>query len=89
VTQPLTLRTFVNGEKVQEASTELLIFDVATVVSVLSEFAAIEPGDLILTGTPGGVGYRRESQPLLKDGDVVMVEVGGAGRIENRMVAER
>ncbi len=86
---PLTLRTFVNGEKVQEATTELLIFDVATLVSVISEFATLEPGDLILTGTPGGVGYRREPQLLLKDGDVVVVEVDGVGRIENRCVADQ
>ena len=89
VAHPLTLRTFVNGEKVQEASTERLIFDVATLVSVVSEFATIEPGDLILTGTPGGVGYRREPQLLLKDGDVVAVEIDGVGRIENRCVAEQ
>ena len=69
--------------------TELLIFDVATLVSTVSEFADVEPGDLILTGTPGGVGYRREPQLLLKDGDVVVVEVDGVGRIENRCVAER
>jgi acylpyruvate hydrolase len=89
ISGPLTLRTFVNGTKVQEASTELLIFDVATLVSVISEFATLEPGDLILTGTPGGVGYRREPQLLLKDGDVVAVEVEGVGRIENRCVADR
>jgi acylpyruvate hydrolase len=89
VTEPLTLRTFVNGEKTQEASTDLLIFDVATLVSTVSEFAAVEPGDLILTGTPGGVGFRRDPQLLLKDGDVVVVEVDGVGRIENRCVAER
>jgi acylpyruvate hydrolase len=87
--EPLTLRTFVNGEKVQEASTELLIFDVATLVSVVSEFATVEPGDLILTGTPGGVGYRREPQLLLGDGDVVIVEVDRVGRIENRCVADQ
>ena len=86
---PLTLRTQVNGETVQEASTELLIFDVATLVSVISEFATLEPGDLILTGTPGGVGYRREPQLLLKDGDVVTVEVDQIGRIENRCVADQ
>ena len=84
---PLRLKTFVNGEKVQDASTELLIFDVATLVSTVSEFATLEPGDLILTGTPGGVGYRREPQLLLAGGDVVAVEVGGVGRIENRCVA--
>jgi acylpyruvate hydrolase len=89
IAHPLTLRTFVNGEKVQEASTELLIFDVATLVSVVSEFATIEPGDLILTGTPGGVGYRREPQLLLTDGDVVVVEVDGVGRLENRCVADQ
>ena len=86
---PLTLKTFVNGEQVQDASTELLIFDVATLVSTVSEFATIEPGDLILTGTPGGVGYRREPQLLLKDGDVVAVEVAQVGRIENRCVADQ
>ena len=89
ITEPLTLRTFVNGEKTQDATTDLLIFDVATLVSTVSEFAAVQPGDLILTGTPGGVGYRREPQLLLKDGDVVVVEVDGVGRIENRCVAER
>jgi acylpyruvate hydrolase len=86
---PLTLRTFVNAEKVQEATTDLLIFDVATLVSVISEFATLEPGDLILTGTPGGVGYRREPQLLLKDGDVVTVEVDQVGRIENRCVTDQ
>jgi acylpyruvate hydrolase len=89
ITEPLTLKTFVNGTKVQDASTELLIFDVATLVSTVSEFATIEPGDLILTGTPGGVGYRREPQLLLTDGDVVVVEVDQVGRIENRCVADQ
>jgi acylpyruvate hydrolase len=88
VNGPLTLRTFVNGEQTQDASTELLIFDVPTLVSTISEFATLEPGDLILTGTPGGVGYRREPQLLLGDGDVVVVEVDGVGRIENRCVAD-
>jgi acylpyruvate hydrolase len=85
----LVLRTIVNGEVVQEATTGLLIFDVPKLVSVVSEFATLEPGDLILTGTPGGVGFRREPQLLLGDGDVVTVEVEGVGRIENRFVAER
>jgi acylpyruvate hydrolase len=85
----LMLRTTVNGEVVQETSTELLIFGISTLVSVISEFATLEPGDLILTGTPGGVGFRREPQLLLGDGDVVEVEIEGVGRIENRFVAER
>jgi acylpyruvate hydrolase len=89
ITEPVILRTFVNGERTQETSTDLMIFDVATLVSTVSEFAALEPGDLILTGTPGGVGYRREPQLLLKPGDVVVVEVDQVGRIENRCVDER
>jgi acylpyruvate hydrolase len=84
----LTLRTFVNGEQVQSASTEQLIFDIATLLSTLSEFATLEPGDVILTGTPAGVGFRREPQLLLGDGDVVVVEIDGVGRIENRVQAE-
>jgi acylpyruvate hydrolase len=84
----LLLRTIVNGDMVQEATTALLIFDVAKLVSVISEFATLEPGDLILTGTPGGVGFRREPQLLLGDGDVVTVEIEGLGRIENQFVAE-
>jgi acylpyruvate hydrolase len=84
----LELRTFVNGDQVQGASTELLIFDVATLISVISEFATLEPGDVILTGTPGGVGFRRQPPLLLGGGDVVAVEIAGLGRIENRFVAE-
>ena len=64
------------------------MFGVPTLVSIVSEFATLEPGDLILTGTPGGVGYRREPQRLLEDGDVVAVEIEGVGRIENRVAAE-
>ncbi|MCW2986775.1 MAG: hydrolase family protein [Conexibacter sp.] len=86
--QALTLRTTVNGQTVQEATTDLMIFDVATLVAAVSEFAALEPGDLILTGTPGGVGVRRDPPLLLGDGDVVAVEVDGVGRIESTMKEE-
>ncbi|MGN6871972.1 MAG: fumarylacetoacetate hydrolase family protein [Solirubrobacteraceae bacterium] len=89
ITEPLTLRTFVNGEMTQDTTTDLMIFDVATLVSAVSEFAAVEPGDLILTGTPGGVGYRRDPQLLLTDGDVVVVEIDQVGRIENRCVTDQ
>jgi acylpyruvate hydrolase len=88
ITEPLALRTFVNGERTQEATTDLMIFDVATLISTVSVFAALEPGDLILTGTPGGVGYRRDPQLLLKPDDVVIVEIDQIGRLENRCVAE-
>lgn len=84
----LTLRTTLNGETVQEASIALLIFDIPTLVSTISEFATLEPGDVILTGTPSGVGFRREPPLLLGDDDVVTVEIDGIGRIENAMVVE-
>jgi acylpyruvate hydrolase len=84
----LTLVTKVNGETVQEASTGLMIFGVQTLVSVVSEFATLEPGDLILTGTPSGIGFRREPPLLLGPGDVVAVEISRVGRLENRFVAE-
>jgi acylpyruvate hydrolase len=85
----LTLRTTLNGEVVQESSTDLMIFDVRTLVTTISQFASLEPGDLILTGTPSGVGYRRDPQLLLDDGDVVITEVDGIGRLQNRFVSER
>jgi acylpyruvate hydrolase len=83
----LSLRTLVNGELVQETTTDFMIFPVPTLVSVISEFATLQPGDVILTGTPAGVGYRREPKLLMGDGDVAVVEIDGIGRIENRFAA--
>jgi acylpyruvate hydrolase len=84
----LTLRTTVRGEVVQETSTSLMIFDIPTLISTISEFTTLEPGDLILTGTPAGVGIRRDPPLLLADGDVVVVTIDGVGQIENRIVTE-
>ena len=86
--QSLRLRTIVNGQTVQDATTDLMIFDVATLIATISEFCTLLPGDLILTGTPGGVGVRRDPPLLLAPGDVVAVEVDGVGRIENTMKEE-
>jgi acylpyruvate hydrolase len=85
----LTLRTTLNGEVVQESSTDLMIFDIPTLIATITEFATLEPGDLILTGTPSGVGARREPPLFLKDGDVLITEIEGIGRLENRTVNER
>jgi acylpyruvate hydrolase len=84
----LTLRTLVNGEIVQESATDLMIFPIPTLISVISEFATLQPGDVILTGTPAGVGFRREPKLLMGDGDVAVVEIDGVGRTENRFAAE-
>lgn len=83
-----TLTTTLNGEVVQSSSLDRLIFSISELISTVSEFTSLEPGDVILTGTPGGVGFRRDPQLFLKDGDKISVEVTGVGKIENRVVAE-
>lgn len=82
------IRTVVNGEKVQESDLSQLLFTVPNLIATISTFTALEPGDVILTGTPGGVGYRRKPQLLLKPGDHVSVEIDGVGSVSNRLVAE-
>jgi acylpyruvate hydrolase len=77
-----------NGRELQSSSTELLIFDVAELISVISTFTRLEPGDVILTGTPGGVGYRRDPQVFLAEGDVVEVEISGLGVLRNTVRSE-
>jgi acylpyruvate hydrolase len=78
-----------NGQTMQSASLAQLMFDVPTLVSRVSEIATLLPGDVILTGTPGGVGFRRDPQVFLTPGDRVAVEVSGVGRIENLVGRER
>src|SRR3954471_6417880 len=77
-----------NGETLQAASLAQLMFDVPTLISRVSEFAALLPGDVILTGTPGGVGFRRKPQVFLQPGDRVAVEVSRVGRVENLVTRE-
>ena len=72
----------------QDSNTGLFIFDVPNIIAYLSEFIILEPGDVVLTGTPGGVGYRRDPQVFLQPGDRVRVEISGVGAIENEVVAE-
>jgi acylpyruvate hydrolase len=78
-----------NGERMQSANTSQLIFDVPTLVATISEFVPLAPGDVVLTGTPSGVGYRRDPKVLLHDGDRVVVEIERVGRLENPVAAER
>jgi 2-keto-4-pentenoate hydratase/2-oxohepta-3-ene-1,7-dioic acid hydratase in catechol pathway len=73
----------VNGERLQESNTRQLIFDIAELVAFCSRSFTLEPGDLIYTGTPDGVGYFREPQVLLDDGDTVTVGVEGIGELSN------
>jgi len=84
----LRLRTWVNGELRQDSNTKHLIFDCAAIVEHLSTAFTLEPGDVIATGTPAGVGISMKPPRLLKVGDVMRVEIAGLGALENRVVAE-
>jgi 2-keto-4-pentenoate hydratase/2-oxohepta-3-ene-1,7-dioic acid hydratase in catechol pathway len=79
----LPIRCFVNGEKRQESNTRHLVFDVWAQLEHLSQAMTVEPGDVIFTGTPAGVGMAMRPPAFLKDGDVVRVEIEGVGAIEN------
>ena len=79
------ISTVLNGEKVQDSAIELLIFSIPRLIATISEFTALRAGDLILTGTPSGVGHRRTPPLYLKSGDVVSVEVTGVGRLRNQI----
>ena len=81
--QALRLRTWVNGELRQDSSTSDLIFGPRECVDFLSETCTLEPGDLILTGTPSGVGVAMEPKRFLDSGDVVRIEIEGLGDIEH------
>jgi 2-keto-4-pentenoate hydratase/2-oxohepta-3-ene-1,7-dioic acid hydratase in catechol pathway len=77
-----------NGEVIQDSSTDSMIFGVPEIVAHASTVFTLEPGDLILTGTPPGVGYARDPRVTLKPGDTVEVEVEGIGVLSNPVVAE-
>ncbi len=79
----LKLTTTLNGQVVQEASTDDLVFDVATIIHIISQAFTIEPGDVIVTGTPSGVGMARKPPLWMKAGDVVEVTVPGIGTLRN------
>jgi len=83
------IETRVNGEVVQKASLADLIFPVERLIAYISSFTPLSAGDVILTGTPGGVGDRREPPVYLKAGDVVEVEIGPLGCLVNPVAEER
>ena len=79
----LDLKTWVNGTLMQNGNTKNLIFDVRYLVSYLSSLITLEPGDLIATGTPAGVGFTRKPPVVLGPGDTVKLEITGLGTLEN------
>ncbi len=79
----VTLRGEVDGETVQEAKTDDLVFDPVALVRYISTIVTLQPGDLIATGTPGGVGHARKPPRYLQDGSRLVTEVGDIGRLDN------
>ncbi|MCA3185478.1 fumarylacetoacetate hydrolase family protein [Cupriavidus sp.] len=84
----LLLQTKLNGQVVQSASTDDMIFDVETLISVISEAITLEAGDVIVSGTPAGIGWAREPKLLMKQGDVCEVVVEKIGTLSNPIVDE-
>ncbi len=84
----LTLTTRLNGEVVQQASIDTMLFSVASLVSILSEFMTLEEGDVIVSGTPAGVGFARKPPLWMKPGDTCEVELPGLGVLVNSVDAE-
>lgn len=84
----LTLETRLNGNVMQKATTDMLIFSIPTLIAYCSSFVTLAPGDVIVTGTPGGVGAKRNPPVFMKDGDVVEIEVSKLGVLSNPVRAE-
>jgi 2,4-didehydro-3-deoxy-L-rhamnonate hydrolase len=87
--QQLGIRCVVNGETLQDSSTAQMIFSVAEIIAYVSRIITLEPGDLLATGTPAGVGVFRDPKVLLQDGDEVSVEIDGLGTLTNPVEKER
>jgi acylpyruvate hydrolase len=83
--QGLTIETRLNGTVVQRANISDMVFDVATQISILSESLTLQPGDVIVTGTPAGVGFARTPQLWMKPGDVCEVEIEDVGVLRNEV----
>jgi 2-keto-4-pentenoate hydratase/2-oxohepta-3-ene-1,7-dioic acid hydratase in catechol pathway len=81
--QALRIRCLLNGEVMQESTTAEMVFSVAQLIAFVSEAITLEPGDLIATGTPGGVGAYRDPRVFLKPGDEVTIEIEGVGSLTN------
>lgn len=87
--QKSRLQLKVNGKIMQDSNTSQMIFPVAAIVSIVSSFTTLEPGDMLVTGTPAGVGAGRKPQIFLKPGDEVVCEIEGIGSLRNPVEAEK
>jgi 2-keto-4-pentenoate hydratase/2-oxohepta-3-ene-1,7-dioic acid hydratase in catechol pathway len=84
----VALTTTLNGEVMQHARTSQMLVDVPSTIEFFSSFTTLRPGDVIATGTPGGVGFARTPPVWLKPGDTIEITIEGVGTIRNRVVAE-
>jgi acylpyruvate hydrolase len=84
----MTLTTTLNGEVMQDGRTDDLVFPVRSLITILSECMTLEPGDVVVTGTPSGVGYARKPPVWMKAGDTVEIEVPGLGKLTNSIQDE-
>jgi len=84
----LHLETRLNGQVLQSATTADMLFDIPTLIHIISEAITLEPGDILITGTPAGVGFARKPPIFMKAGDVCEVEIEGIGLLSNPIVNE-
>lgn len=84
----LSLVCRLNGKEMQRTTTDLMMFSIAELIAFVSTFTTLEPGDVLVTGTPGGVGLRRTPQVWMKHGDVVEIELEGVGVLRSPVVKE-
>lgn len=85
----LTVVMRLNGQEMQHATTDLMIFSVPTLIQYITTFTELVPGDVIATGTPGGVGFKRTPPVFMKPGDVAEVEITGIGVLRNPVIGEK
>jgi 2-keto-4-pentenoate hydratase/2-oxohepta-3-ene-1,7-dioic acid hydratase in catechol pathway len=85
----ISLRTILSGEVMQESSTADLLFAVPVLIDYMTRGITLEPGDIVATGTPGGIGDQRDPPRYLREGDVLVTEVGGVGELRNRVRFEK
>jgi 2-keto-4-pentenoate hydratase/2-oxohepta-3-ene-1,7-dioic acid hydratase in catechol pathway len=85
----LVLKTRLNGQEMQKSGTDMLIHDIPAIIAFCSKFTPLNPGDIIATGTPEGIGGKRTPPVWMKAGDVLEVEISGIGTLRNRIVDEK
>jgi 2-keto-4-pentenoate hydratase/2-oxohepta-3-ene-1,7-dioic acid hydratase in catechol pathway len=85
----LRITTRLNGETLQDGNTGNMIFDVATTITIISEGMTLEPGDVLVMGTPAGVGYAKKPTPIfMREGDTCEIEIEGIGTLSNTIADE-